>query len=123
MFLEFLAIGTPVVLLHTPRAPIARIVPLAEPLPAASAAESFQQAAEVMSELVPKMDETTRSYEGMNKSLVRAARQLSESSRAYAEAGVEVADLVNGLQATLKQQLEGNKHFIQTVGQATGFIE
>ena len=92
-------------------------------LPAASAAESFQQAAEVMSELVPKMDETTRSYEGMNKSLVRAARQLSESSRAYAEAGGEVADLVNGLQATLKQQLEGNKHFIQTVGQATGFIE
>ena len=76
-----------------------------------------------MSELVPKMDETTRSYEGMNKSLVRAARQLSESSRAYAEAGGEVADLVNGLQATLKQQLEGNKHFIQTVGQATGFIE
>ena len=92
-------------------------------LPAASAAESFQQAAGVMSELVPKMDETTRSYEGMNKSLVRAARQLSESSRAYAEAGGEVATLVNGLQATLQQQLEGNKHFIQTVGQATGFIE
>lgn len=92
-------------------------------LPAASAAESFQQAAGVMSELVPKMDETTRSYEGMNKSLVRAARQLAESSRSYAEAGGEVATLVNGLQATLQQQLEGNKHFIQTVGQATGFIE
>ena len=92
-------------------------------LPAASAAESFQQAAGVMSQLVPKMDETTRSYEGMNKSLVRAARQLAESSRSYAEAGGEVAALVNGLQATLQQQLEGNKHFIQTVGQATGFIE
>ena len=92
-------------------------------LPAASAAESFQQAAGVMSELVPKMDETTRSYEGMNKSLVRAARQLAESSRSYAEAGGEVASLVNGLQATLQQQVEGNKHFIQTVGQATGFIE
>ncbi|MFT5584273.1 MAG: methyl-accepting chemotaxis protein [Cognaticolwellia sp.] len=92
-------------------------------LPAASAAESFRQAAGVMSELVPKMDETTRSYEGMNKSLVRAARQLSESSRSYAEAGGEVASLVNGLQATLQQQVEGNKHFIQTVGQATGFIE
>ncbi|MED5374358.1 MAG: hypothetical protein VX899_25290 [Myxococcota bacterium] len=91
--------------------------------PAAAAAQAFQHAAGAMGELVPKMDQTTQSYEGMNRALVRAARQLSESSRAYAEAGSEVAELVNGLQATLDKQLEGNQHFIETVGQATGFIQ
>lgn len=91
--------------------------------PAGDAAKAFQNAAGAMGQLVPKLDQTTASYETMNQALVRAARQLSESSRAYAEAGHEVAELVGGLQSTLDRQLEGNRQFVDTVGQATEFIE